>query len=147
MKLLLAGLVGTAMAFAVSAQAQDISGTYEAADTSGAVVTFEVSQDSLGKVTGTLSTPSMTYRARGTLANGRSFGTMQGDSVTRFFEAVLHGSVLHTTLYEASLTGEPDYKTGELFLFQRLQVPPDSVVGSVDRDPALTPSTLRLARR
>ena len=132
MKLVLAGLVGASLAFAVTAQAQEISGTYEAADTSGALVTFEVSQDSLGTVTGTLATPSMTYQARGTLANGRSFGTMQADTLTKFFEAFLHGSVLQTTLYEASESGEPDYKTGQLFLFHRLEAPQDSVVGSGD---------------
>ncbi len=140
MRIFLAGLVGASLAFATGAESQDVTGTYHAISRSGVAVTLTLRQDHLGEVTGTLSTSTVTYDVHGTITEGKVFGTMKAGTDARFFEAVLHQSVLSTTLYEPGATGGPDYLTGQNILFQRQEDGlggQASSTGALARDQAL----------
>lgn len=124
MKIALAGLVVASLTLAAGAHAQDLTGTYHARSQSSDIpVTLQILQNHLGEITGTLSAQSVTFAVQGRIAEGRVFGTMKADSVVKFFEAVLHQSVLSTTLYEVGPTGSPDYLSGDNIQFRRQETP------------------------
>jgi hypothetical protein len=105
--------------FAAPVDAQNYSGTFNARNDAGGVVTLVLTQDMAGQVTGTLASDGVSYVLNGVLEEGSVLGTVTAEQMGLYFAAEFDAGDLHLTLFEAGANNEPNYDTGQTIVFAR----------------------------
>jgi len=112
------GLVGLCVA-AVTAGAQDFTGTYVTQNQAGGAVTFVLAQNAQGQITGSLSGAGVSFAAQGLLEEGTAIGTLSSAGGAVYFMAELQGNQLNVTLFEPDANNQPDYNRSQSLVFTR----------------------------
>lgn len=112
------GLVGLCVA-AATVTGQDFTGTYVTQNQTGGAVTFVLSQDAQGQITGSLSGAGVSFAAQGLLQEGTAIGTLSSASGGVYFMAELQGNQLNVTLFEPDANNQPDYNRSQSLVFTR----------------------------
>ena len=131
-------LVGLCVA-ATTVHAQDFTGTYTVQDQAGGTVTFVLSQDAQGQITGSLFGGGVSYAAQGLLEEGTAIGTLSSDAGGVYFMAELQGHQLMVTLFEPDANNQPDYSRSQNLVLTRSAVAPGNPLAQPAPPPAGNP--------
>jgi len=102
-----------------SLAAQNFTGTYAMPNQQGGTITFSISQDAAGKVTGTVTGNGNSFQLEGVLEEGSAVGAIYNDQSGMYFQADLTGNQLAVTIIGVGPNNEPDYNQTEQWTLTR----------------------------